>query len=227
MFFRKTHAVLFIKGGNQISLITETPVKAKRGQNVTLKCSINQNVTVVNFSWTNGKETLCFYNNTIENMFNGISCSYTDDQSLLLNIQQVEPTHNGTYVCILAAKKGHVSIRTYLHVSGGNQISLITETSVMAVRGQNVTLKCSINQNVTVVNFSWSARNKTLCFYNNTIENMFNGISCSYTDDQSLLLNIQQVEPTHNGTYVCILEGSSGHVSIRTYLHVSGEAHDH
>lgn len=106
-------------------VITEKSVNASCDQKVTLNCSISHPVEVLQYSWTYGNVTLCEYKNNMEN------CSYTDNQELLLNIQQVNPSHSGKYVCMLLADSGHGTKDTQLHVLGGNQNSASDDVTIL------------------------------------------------------------------------------------------------
>ncbi|KAK3557707.1 hypothetical protein QTP70_034951, partial [Hemibagrus guttatus] len=97
--------------GNTLRLITEEFVNAPCGQTVTLKCSIEQRVEVLEYSWTYGNKVLCEHKNSTSD------CRYTENQELLLNIQQVNQNHSGKYICKLMADSGHGSNHICLSVS--------------------------------------------------------------------------------------------------------------
>lgn len=108
----------FFTGTNQVSVSTVQEMNPKCGENVTLTCSIDKNVKVVEYYWTNGSRKLCDFKGTIERVSPHVHCEYTD-QDLKLTLEHVHPSNNGTYFCILMASSDHGMNTTILHVSGG------------------------------------------------------------------------------------------------------------
>ncbi|KAG7327015.1 hypothetical protein KOW79_010416 [Hemibagrus wyckioides] len=104
----------------------------------------------------------------------------------------------------------------------GNTLSVITEKSVNALCGQEVTLNCRFEQPVKVVEYYWYWRHgnmtETICDYKNSTRKSTN---CSYKNNQDLLLNIQKVSPSYSGKYICMLMADSGHGTNDSQLHVS------
>ncbi|KAF4080269.1 hypothetical protein AMELA_G00168450 [Ameiurus melas] len=104
-------------GADQIRLSTLPSMNAVCGGTVNLLCSIDTNVTVMDYSWRDGKGTICDYKSTEKGESENISCKYTDNQSLVLTIKHVQPSNSGNYHCFLLAKSGHTMNTTTLHVS--------------------------------------------------------------------------------------------------------------
>ncbi|XP_053494329.1 uncharacterized protein LOC128615942 [Ictalurus furcatus] len=104
-------------GADQMTLSTLQSMNAVCGETVRLPCSIDKNVTVMGYYWTDGNKTICDYKATVKGESQHISCEYTDNQSLVLTIEYVLPSNSGHYHCFLLAKSGHTSNTTTLQVS--------------------------------------------------------------------------------------------------------------
>ncbi|KAB5584640.1 hypothetical protein PHYPO_G00109830 [Pangasianodon hypophthalmus] len=106
-----------ITGTHQMSIRTEQSVNAMCSDTITLPCSVDKNVTVMEYYWTNGTKKLCDYNGPMKGVSPHIHCKYTDNQQLLLTIHHVDPGYNGEYFCILMATSDHKVSTTILEVS--------------------------------------------------------------------------------------------------------------
>lgn len=111
-------SVCFFTGTNQTSVSTEQVLTPKCGEDVTLTCSIDKHVKVVDCYWTNGTTKLCDCERTTEEVSPHIHCEYKD-QDLKLTIKDVKPIYNGKYSCFLLASSDHRMNTTELRVSGG------------------------------------------------------------------------------------------------------------
>lgn len=90
-------------------------VEAKCGETISLNCSRDTEEEVDRFFWSD-QEWLCNSSRSREERFH---CSYTHPPHLVLTIQEVTPSDNGTYTCMLMATSGHGRNTTVLYVSGG------------------------------------------------------------------------------------------------------------
>lgn len=112
-------SVCFSTGADQMTLSTLQSMNVVCGGTVKLPCSIDKNVTVMNFHWTDGKEIICDYKGTVKGESQNISCEYTDNESLVLTIKYVLPSNSGVYHCFLFTNSAHTLNTTTLQVSGG------------------------------------------------------------------------------------------------------------
>lgn len=108
-------------GADQMTLSTLQSMNVVCGGTVKLPCSIDKNVTVMNFRWTDGKKIICDYKGTVKGESQNISCEYTDNESLVLTIKYVLPSNSGVYHCFLFTNSAHTLNTTTLQVSDCNE----------------------------------------------------------------------------------------------------------
>lgn len=82
--------------------------------------------------------------------------------------------------------------------------------------GDTASVQCVMNKGDLPANFSWSLNGRKIAQRNNM------GIAFGSMSRKMSILNIDSVNGTHRGIYICHVENQAGHVNHSATLEVNG-----
>ncbi|XP_063893532.1 cell adhesion molecule Dscam1 isoform X3 [Helicoverpa armigera] len=134
-----------------------------------------------------------------------------------LVIENVERmSDEATYTCVAKNSQGYTAKGTLeVQVMVPPQISPFEFGDEPANAGDTASVQCVMNKGDLPANFSWSLNGKKIAQNNNI------GIAIGGMGRKMSILNIDSVNGTHRGLYVCYVENTAGQVNHSATLEVN------
>ncbi|KAI8422223.1 hypothetical protein MSG28_006118 [Choristoneura fumiferana] len=168
---------------------------ANAGDTASVQCVMNKGDLPANFSWSlNGRQ--------ISNGKNlGIAIGSMSRKMSILNIDSVNGTHRGTYVC----RVENAAVLPQIHP--------FTFGDEPANAGDTVGVQCMVSKGDAPINITWHLNGNPL--------NDIKGITVTKIGHKSSSLSIDSVASVHRGMYTCLASNQAGHANYSSELAVN------
>ncbi|KOB76283.1 Dscam [Operophtera brumata] len=202
------------------------------GETASVSCVMSKGDLPVRFKWLFNGEVIKPRNNL------GVVLTTISKKTSILNIEAVRSVHRGSFTCEIKNDAGETNHTTLLSVNGSPPrvlvfflslyLTLFMFTTVPpqmspfefgdepANAGDTVSVQCVMNKGDLPANFSWSLNGRKISQVNAL------GIVIGSMSKKMSILNIDSVNGTHRGVYVCHVQNLAGHVNHSATLEVNG-----
>ncbi|CAB3223434.1 unnamed protein product [Arctia plantaginis] len=180
---------------------------ANAGDTASVQCVMNKGDLPANFSWSLNGRKIAKNNNM------GIAIGGMGKKMSILNIDSVNGTHRGIYVCYVENLAGQVNHSSTLEVNVLPQIHPFTFGDEPANAGDAVGVQCMVTKGDTPINITWLLNEKPA--------NEFYGITVSKIGHKSSTISIDSVASIHTGVYTCLAMNRAGHANYSAELSVN------